>query len=112
MANLSLEHGYCGPSGSASAQLSLVLGPSFKNYEAGFRLCRTAFEIVERDRLLEWRAQVYLLLGYHVLPYTGHIQESLLLLRRTSDPARESGDLLFSTYNTTHLLSPTLPLSH
>jgi len=112
MANLSLEHGYCGPSCSAYAQLSLVLGPTFKNYEAGFRLCRTAFEIVERDRLLEWRAQVYLLLGYHVLPYTGHIQESLLLLRRTSDAARESGDLLFSTYNDSHIISTRLALGH
>src|SRR5258705_147188 len=112
MVNLSLEHGNCGSSCLAYAELSLVFGPRFKDPESGFRFCRTAFEIVERGLLVERKARVYVLLAYHVFPYTRNLREALALLRRTSDAARESGDLLFTTYTASHIISTRLALGH
>ena len=112
MANLSLEHGNCAASCLAYSELPMVLGPVFKNHQAGFRFCQAAFDLVERGLLVERKARVFLLHAYHVLPYVGHLREALALLRRTLDAAREAGDVLFVTYTASHIISTRLALGH
>ena len=70
MANLSLEHGYCDGSALAFAELSLAIGPRFGEYREGYRFGHLGVALVEQRDLARFRAKVYTVVGYHVLPWT------------------------------------------
>jgi hypothetical protein len=105
IANLSLEHGHCDGSPLAFAMLSMAIGPRFGHYRDGFRFGHLGLALVERDDFARFRARVYCTVGYHVLPWTQPIQEASAIMRRALDQSWESGDLVFTTFCQTHLIS-------
>src|SRR5262249_48908428 len=105
LANLSLEHGHCDGSTLAYAQLSMVLGPRFGDYRDGFRFGNLGLALVERDAFARHRGQVYTVVAYHVLPWTGPMQVASALMRRALDLAQEAGDVWFAVISSNHLIS-------
>jgi len=108
MINLSLEHGNTDASCLAYAEVTMVLGPTFKDYRAGYRFTRMGYELVERGQLVKFKQRVYLLLAYHVVPWNGDVRESASLLRRSLEASRQAGDFTFTTYSMAHLVSARL----
>ena len=105
MINISLEHGNCDASCLAYAEATMVLGPRFGNPGAGYRFTRMGYRLVERGELDKFKQRVYLLLAYHVVPWSGDVRDSLSLLRRSLEAARQAGDFTFTCYSLNHLIS-------
>jgi transcriptional regulator with GAF, ATPase, and Fis domain len=105
MSNLSLEHGHCDESALAWAELSMVIGPRFGDYRDGYRFGDLGVALVERRHLPRFRGQVYTVVGYHVLPWTRPIRAAYSLMRQAFALAKETGDLLFAAFSSSHLIS-------
>jgi PAS domain S-box-containing protein len=105
MANLSLEHGLCDGSPLAFAHLSMAIGPRFGHHRDGFRFGHLGAALAERDDFARFRAKVYCVVGYHVLPWTRPIQTASSMMHRALDLAEETGDLVFTAFCQAHLIS-------
>ena len=105
MANLSLEYGYCDGSALAFAELSMAIGPRFGEHREGYRFGHLGVALEERRDLARFRAKVYTVVGYHVLPWTHPVQAASSMMQRALDLAQETGDLLFAAFSQTHLIS-------
>src|SRR5262249_43973485 len=82
MANLSLEHGHCDSSPLSFAQLSMVIGPRFGHRHDGFRFGNLGMALAKRGDLARFRWKVYVVVAYHVLPWTGPVRAALAVMRR------------------------------
>jgi transcriptional regulator with GAF, ATPase, and Fis domain len=105
MANLSLEQGHCDSSPLAFAELSMVIGPRFGHRDDGFRFGNLGMALVERGDLARFRGKVYVVVGYHSLPWTGPVRAALSVMRRALDLTQETGDLQFATFSAIHVSS-------
>ncbi|WFU55234.1 AAA family ATPase [Bradyrhizobium pachyrhizi] len=101
--NLSLEGGNCDGSCYAYAVLGRLAGPEFGDYQAGLRLGRLGYELVEQRGLRRFQARTYLNFGYLLMFWTRHVREGCELLRRAFETANQIGDLTFAAYYYTHL---------
>jgi PAS domain S-box-containing protein len=112
--NLSLEHGNCDGSCAAYVHLSMIAGPYFGNYKAGFRFGRLGYELVEKRGLKRFQARTYLLFGSFVTPWTKHVRAGRDLIRQGFEFANKIGDLTFAAYScynlNTNLLAAGDPL--
>jgi PAS domain S-box-containing protein len=92
--NLSLEGGNSDGSCHAYGYLgSVIAGPRFGDYQAGFRFGRLGYELVEQHGLRRLQSRTYLSFANGVLPWTQHIRDGRELLRRAFEAANQSGDL-------------------
>jgi len=99
-ANISIEYGNTDASSVAFAYLGMYLGPSFNDYPAGYNFAKLGLDLLERRGLGRYKARVYMTLGYHVMPWTKHLDEGTFsLLRRTFDAATEAGDVNYIAYH-------------
>ena len=99
-ANISIEHGNTDASSVAFAYLGMYLGPSFNDYPAGYDFAKLGLDLLEQRGLGRFKARVYMTLGYHVMPWTKHLDEGTFsLLRRTFDAATEAGDVNYIAYH-------------
>ncbi|MDZ5455925.1 AAA family ATPase [Azohydromonas lata] len=105
MANLSHESGNGDASALAYAYLGMVVGPRFGDYPAAFAFGQLGYELVERTPLTRYRARVYMCFAYHVMPWARPLGESLPLLRRAFDVARESGDVTYAGFSSCTLVT-------
>jgi PAS domain S-box-containing protein len=105
MVNLSLQHGMCDAASLACAQLSLILGPHFGNFEAGLSFGQLGLEMVERRGFARFNVRVYTVVGYHVLPWTRHLRNAIILMQQALEAATQAGDLTFAAYSSAHLIS-------
>jgi PAS domain S-box-containing protein len=105
MVSLSLEHGNCDASCFAYVSLSMLAGPHFGNYEAGFQLGKLGYDLVEKHGLHRCRARVYLRFGNCIMPWRQHVKTGRELLRRAFDAANRIGDLTFAAYSYHYLLT-------
>jgi predicted ATPase/signal transduction histidine kinase len=105
MVGLSLEHGNGGASSLAYVRLGTLLGSRFGDYEKGFRFGRLGLELVERQGHQRFRAAVYTNFGSLVMPWTRHVAGSIALVRRAIVAAEETGNVAYSCYARTSLLT-------
>jgi PAS domain S-box-containing protein len=99
-ANISIEHGNTDASSVAFAYLGMYLGPSFNDYPAGYHFAKLGLDLLEQRGLGRFKARVYMTLGYHVMPWTKHLDEgTFALLRRTFEAATEAGDVNYIAYH-------------
>jgi predicted ATPase/signal transduction histidine kinase len=105
LVNMSLEHGNSDGSCTGYGWLGAILQPRFGNSTAGFRFGQVALDLVERHRLLRWKARVYLLLGNLITPWTKHLRGGVPLVRRAFDAAAETGDLTYAVYTCNPLIT-------
>ncbi len=98
-ANISIEYGNTDASSVAFAYLGMYLGPSFNDYPAGYNFAKLGLDLLEQRGLGRFKARVYMTLGYHVMPWTKHLDDgTFMLLRRTLDAATEAGDVNYIAY--------------
>jgi PAS domain S-box-containing protein len=105
MVSLSLEHGNSDASCFAYVSLSMLAGPHFGNYEAGFQLGKLGYDLVEKHGLHRCQARVYLRFGNCIMPWRQHVKTGRELLRRAYDAANRIGDLTFAAYSYHYLLT-------
>jgi PAS domain S-box-containing protein len=105
MVSLSLALGNSDASCFAYVSLSMLAGPHFGNYDAGFQLGRLGYDLVEKHGLHRAQARVYLRFGNCILPWRQHVKTGRELLRRAFDAANKIGDLTFAAYSYHYLLT-------
>jgi PAS domain S-box-containing protein len=105
MVSLSLEHGNSDASCFAYVSLSMLAGPHFGNYEAGFQLGKLGYDLVEKHGLHRCQARVYLRFGNCIMPWRQHVKTGRELLRRAFDAANRIGDLTFAAYSYHYVLT-------
>jgi len=103
MANLSLEHGHCDSSPLALAELCMAIGPRFGHRHDGFRFGNLGKALAERGDLARFRGKVYVVVGYHAMPWTGPVRAALSVMRRAFDLSQETGDLQFASFSANHV---------
>ncbi len=112
-ANLSLDHGNCDASCVAYIRVGMLAGPSFGDYEAGYRLARLGYELCEGCGMRRFQATTYQIFGL-VAPWTKHVKTGRDLLRRAITSANQIGDLTIAAYSgsqlVTHMLATGDPL--
>src|SRR5262245_5953771 len=112
-ANLSLDHGNCDASCVAYIRVGMLAGPSFGDYEAGYRRARLGYELCEGRGLRRFQATTYQIFGL-VTPWTKHVKVGGDLLRRAVTSAHQIGDLTIGAYSwsqlVTHMLAAGDPL--
>jgi PAS domain S-box-containing protein len=92
--NLSLERGNSDGSCFAFEWLgSMIAGPRYGDYQAGFRFGRLGCALVEQRGLKRFDARTYMSFGGIVLPWSRHVREGRPLVRRAFEAANRSGDL-------------------
>jgi PAS domain S-box-containing protein len=113
--SLSLRHGNGDASCSAYVWLGVIARHRFGDSEAGFQFGHLGYQLVERRGLTRFQAQVCLIFGQMVKPWTHHLRTCEDLLRRGFDTARKLGELTYAGYccNSliTNLLAAGVPLS-
>jgi PAS domain S-box-containing protein len=105
--NLSLEHGNCDASCVAYIRAGMLAGPSFGDYEAGYRLARLGYELSERRGFKRFQATTYQMFGV-VLPWTKHVRTGCDLLRRAITSANQIGDLTIAAFSGLQLVTQML----
>jgi hypothetical protein len=113
--NLSLEQGNSDGSCVPYVHLSLIAGPNFGNYKAGFRFGQLGYELVEKRGLKRFLVRTYMSFGGYVMPWTKHVRDCRDLIRRAFEAANKIGDLTFAAYScynlNTNLLAAGDPLN-
>ncbi|WFU66116.1 ATP-binding sensor histidine kinase [Bradyrhizobium brasilense] len=111
--NLSIEHGNCDASCVAYIRVGMLAGPSFGDYEAGYRLAQLGYELCEGYELTRFQATTYQIFGL-VAPWTKHVKSGRDLLHRAVTSADQIGDLTIGAYSrsqlVTHMLAAGDPL--
>ncbi|WP_024519657.1 AAA family ATPase [Bradyrhizobium sp. Tv2a-2] len=111
--NLSLEHGNCDASCVAYIRVGMLAGPSFGDYQAGYRFARLGYELSEGGDLKRFKATTYQIFGL-VTPWTKHVRTGCDLLRRAVTSANQIGDLTIAAFSwsqlVTHMLAAGDPL--
>ncbi|MBV8453583.1 MAG: AAA family ATPase, partial [Deltaproteobacteria bacterium] len=105
MANLSLEHGNSDGSCHAYALLARILGPNLGQYRAGFRFGKLAVDLIEKRGLRRFKASVYNAFGHHISPWTRHLREGRVWIRRAFDAAKEGGDLTNAAFSSSNMIA-------
>jgi PAS domain S-box-containing protein len=100
--NLSLEHGNCDGSSAAYVRLGMMAGARFGHYKVGFQFGQLGYDLVERRRLMRFRARTYMHFGNVILPMARHLRAGREFLRRGLEAAKNTGDLICEGYCYTH----------
>ena len=111
---LGLEHGHGDGSCVAYVLLGMLAGSHFGDYEAGYRLARLGYELVEQRGLRRFQAPTYQPFADRVMPWTKPIKACRDLLHRALDAANKLGPITYVAFNgeemTTNLLAAGDPL--
>ena len=97
--NLSLEHGNCDGACVAYVWLAKIAGPRFGDYQAAYRFGRLSCKLMEQRGMKRVEAEICVVFGYFVLPWTRHIKPGRDLLRRAFEVANRTGNLTFAAYS-------------
>src|SRR4029077_7463524 len=115
MVTLSLEQGNSDGSCYGYTTFSLVAGPHFGNYEAGFRFGKLGYDLVEARGLHRYQTPTYAVFGGLITPWSRHIKTERELVRRCFDAANSVGSLVFAgscaSFLGTNLLAAGDPLA-
>jgi PAS domain S-box-containing protein len=94
MANLSLEMGVCDPTSLAYANLTLVLGLRYGEYELGRRFGQVGCALVDQRGLTRFRSRTYCCFSSATGSWTIKLDSCLELLRQNVEFARSEADLV------------------
>jgi predicted ATPase/signal transduction histidine kinase len=96
--SLSLERGNCGASCFAYALLGRIAGPSFGDYQAGFRFGQLGYELLERRGMKRFEARTVLCFANSIVPWMKHVRTCRDMERRAFEAANRAGDLLYGAF--------------
>ena len=110
MISLSVEYGNCDGSCFAFVEFSMVAGPRFGNYDAGFRFGKLGYDLVEKRGLRRYQARTYKCFGGLIIPWTRHIKMGQEFERRCFEAANRIGDLTYAAYSCNGLITNLLAI--
>ncbi len=93
---LSLERGNTDASAAAYVRLGMIAALRFGQYQAGYRLGRLGYELVEQRGLRRFLAEVYMNFGNMVTPWARHVKTGRDLIYRAFEAAKNAGDLTYA----------------
>jgi len=99
--NLSLEQGNC----HGSCFVYLWMGPSFDNYQEGFRFAKLSLDLVDTRGLDRFKPRVYLHFGNIVNHWRRPFHAGREWIQRGFEAANETGDLTFVAYGCNHMVA-------
>ncbi|WP_050421644.1 AAA family ATPase [Bradyrhizobium tropiciagri] len=102
--NLSLEHGNCDASCITYIRVGMLAGPSFGDYQTGYRFARLGYELSEGCKSKRFQATAYQIFGL-VTPWTKHVKTGRDLLRRAVTSADQIGDLTIAAFSWSQLVT-------
>lgn len=107
--SLSLKYGHSEASCVAYEFFAMAAGPTFGEYDAGFRFASLGNELAEKPELNRFQARTIQTFGF-ITPWTRHVRTGRDLLRRGIEIANRTGDHAFAAYacgqlNTNFLLA-------
>jgi len=91
--NLSLERGITDESCIGFLFLSLVLGPRFGDFHAGYRFGQLSLDLVDKRGLERFKTRVYCSYGSLVSPWIRHVRDSYAYARRAIESSPHTGDV-------------------
>src|SRR5262249_2274579 len=103
--NLSLEYGNSDGSCLGYVWLGRVAGYRFGNYQAGFRLGRLGYDLVERSGLQRFKARTYISFGNFCMAWANHVRAGRDMIRRAFDAANTNGDLTHGAFSFNNLIA-------
>ncbi len=102
--NLSLERGNSDAAAAHYASVGLISCSRFGDYDAGYRLGKTACDLIERRDLTRFGAKVYALFSL-LVPWRRPAREGIDPANRAFQLANEHGDPTFAAYACRNLTS-------
>ncbi|MGD0679202.1 MAG: AAA family ATPase, partial [Polyangiaceae bacterium] len=108
VANLSVERGNAAASCFGYVYLGIILESRFGDYARGLRFGRLGVALVDRDGPDRLRARVHNNFAMGINPWANHVRTSVQMLRRANAATRESGDVTFTGFSFTNLISARL----
>ncbi|HSD39061.1 MAG TPA: AAA family ATPase [Rhodocyclaceae bacterium] len=105
MANRTLQRGRTPESPIAFIMLSRVLGPSFLDYDTGFRFGRLGYDMIEADGTDAMRPIGRLCFAVFCNSWMNPIGESAAILHQAIAAARVCGNQTYTTYGHNNLFS-------
>lgn len=105
MVNLSLRHGNCDASAMGYAALGRLLGPKYGRYRDGYQFGKAAYELVERRKLLGYKARISDLFGISTSFWVVPLREGLEYARISFKAAAEAGDRPYACYACMHIVT-------
>jgi PAS domain S-box-containing protein len=102
---LSIEHGNSDGSCLQYVWLSLMAGPRFGDYKAGFRFGQLGYELVEKRGLKRFQAATYTSFATIVMPWMKHLPVCCDVVRQAFEVANKIGDLTWAVFSLYHLNS-------
>ena len=104
MVRLSLEHGNAPASALGYVWFGALAGPTSGRYREGEAFGRLALALVERHRLLAWRAKVENIYATLVSFWTQPLEESLAHAQASRAAGLELGDLVFACFSSVNMV--------
>lgn len=105
MVKLSLQHGNTEASTMGYAAFGRLLGPAFGQYEEGYRFGKVGFDLVERNRILSYKARVCDLFGISTTFWVRPLQEGLNYAQLAFQTGTATGDLTYACYACMHIVN-------
>ena len=105
MVNLSLRHGNSDASAMGYAALGRLLGPKFGRYRDGYEFGKAAYELVERRKLLGYKARISDLFGISTSFWVAPLRQGLGYARISFKAATEAGDRPYACYACMHIVT-------
>lgn len=105
MVNIALSYGHCDGSAYAFASLNVVLGFRFSEYHRALSFGEVGCALVERQELTRYKTGALGNFGIFVAPWTKEVSPGGLLIRRGLDTAVATGDVAYTIYCSSALIS-------
>ena len=98
MVSMSIRFGNCDASVMAYGYLGMNLGPFFGDYRQGFRFGRLGYELMEKRRLVAYKAKIEFIIGCFISFWVQPLNRGIEHLGSAFKAAINAGDLNVASY--------------
>ena len=98
MVNMSIRYGNCDASVMAYGYLGMNLGPFFGDYRQGFRFGRLGYDLMEKRRLVAYKAKIEFIIGCFISFWVQPLNRGIEHLGSAFKAAIDAGDLNVASY--------------
>ena len=98
MVNMSIRYGNCDASVMAYGYLGMNLGPYFGDYQQGFRFGRLGYDLMEKRRLVAYKAKIEFIVGCFISFWVQPLNRGIEHLSSAFKAAADAGDLNVASY--------------
>jgi predicted ATPase/signal transduction histidine kinase len=99
MVNRSLRYGNSEVSSFAYSAYGLIIGSAFADYQSGYEFGQLALKVNEKFNNVALWSKVYFMVGAFINHWRKHLKENFVLLRKSFEYGKETGDPSFCAYS-------------